>query len=139
MNQKNNVYRISNHSDLLSFKRGFIPKSKVRSIDTQFEFRESASYLYLPKTMIDNLGLRPVFTGVRLGGTGLITNAILFGPVHILNTGNVLWVKSISEGEAPSMNSDLYEPVLNTAREEETFEFSKEDGNVIFKKISKVA
>lgn len=115
MKQNEEKFLLANHADLLQYKRGLIPNSDIRSVEVLLEYRESCVFLKLNRSVIDQLGIRPVFPGKRIGGTGGKVNTILYGPIHILKTGDVLFAKVTSEGEPPSMEVDLIEPVAKVA------------------------
>lgn len=98
---------IENQSDLALCKKGRLDKSQVRKLIVNLTLDRQEPYLYLSKTLINLLGLKPVVPIADTDACSL-SYCKLFGPVRIYASKQVLYVREVPDGFPPSMNADLF-------------------------------
>lgn len=107
---------IANQSDLALSKKGSLGKSQVRKLIVNLTLDRQEPYLYLSKTLINLLGLKPVVPIADTDACSLSYRK-LFGPVRIYASKQVVYVREVPDGFPPSMNADLFidsKPLITT-------------------------
>lgn len=98
---------IVNQSDLILSRKGDLDKSRVRKLMINLSFDHQEPYLYLSKTLIHLLGLKPLFPISETDACSL-NYCKLFGPVKISVSKKILFVREVPDGFPPSLNLDLF-------------------------------
>jgi len=98
---------ITNKHDLHLYQNGVLSARKVRKISIPLNLEEHEPYLFLPKQMIQDLGIPAVYQGIGLGKRGFCKK-LIYGPVELGSSGKTVFVQELPEGFPPSLGSNLF-------------------------------